>query len=73
MQDSRVKASKRTLAYRTSDAKGMPAYAKKAMIGRAINRRASELLQKYGWSNYNRIGRARTNMLNALEKGNSNG
>jgi len=46
---------------------------KKADMGRAVNRRASELLRKYGWSNYNRIGRARTNMLNALEKGNSNG
>lgn len=43
--------------------------------GLAVNRRASDLLRRYGWSNYNRIGRARKNMLDALEKskGNSGG
>ena len=46
---------------------------RKADMGRAINKRSSALLQRYGWSNYNRIGRARANMLNALEKGNNGG
>ena len=45
---------------------------RKADMGRAVNRRASALLQKYGWSNYNRIGRARQSMLDAIAKGNSN-
>ena len=38
-----------------------------------INRRASALLQRYGWSQYNRVMRAAGNMMNGmLEKGLAN-
>ena len=64
-RSSGVGLSKRTKAYMNSTANT------KASKGLAINRRASDLLQRYGQSNYERIGRARRNMLNALS--NSNG
>ena len=55
----------------TSKANIMSSKENRAFSG--INRRASDMLQRYGWSAYNRVMGAARNMMNGmLEKGLAN-